>query len=95
MSGKWDKKYAEVNKDLIEELAELRHNQMRAWSQSLFKILNEYEYNDRSLHDFGKEMLKLCRDNWVDYDKVPEEMKIQSRVFAYAVIDLLRKYSNK
>ena len=95
MSGKWDKKYAEVNKDLIEELAELRHNQMRAWSQSLFKILNEYEYNDRSLHDFGKEMLNLCRDNWVDYDKVPEEMKIQSRVFAYAVIDLLRKYSNK
>ena len=96
MSSKsWERKYAGVNKGLIEELAELRHNQMRAWSQSLFKILNEYQYNGRNLDEFGTEMLKLCKDNWVDYDKVPEELKIQSRVFAYAVIDLVRKYSNK
>lgn len=95
MSSKWDKKYAGVNKELIEELAKLRHDQMRGWSQALFKILNEYQYNGRSLDDFGTEMLKLCKDNWVDYDKVPEEMKVQSRTFAYAVVDILKKYSNK
>lgn len=96
MSNKsWDKKYAGVNPALIEELAQLRHNQMRGWSQSLFKILSEYQYNGRSLDDFGAEMFKLCKDNWVDYDKVPEELKVQSRVFSYAVIDLVKKYSNK
>jgi hypothetical protein len=97
LNKNWDKKekYAGVNPQLIEDLAELRHNQMRAWSTSLMKVLNEYQYNDRSLYEFGKEMLKLTDGNWVDYDKVPEELKHQSRTFAYAVIDILRKYSNK
>ena len=95
MSSRWDKKYSNINKQLIEDLAELRHNQVRAWSTALFRVLNEYQYNKRSLDEFGKEMLKLCSDNWMDYDKVPEEYKQQSRTFAYAVIDLLKKYSNK
>jgi hypothetical protein len=97
LNKNWDKKekYSDVNKDLIEELAELRHNQMRGWSTALFKVLNKYQYNGRSLDEFGREMLKLTDGNWVDYDKVPEELKHQSRTFAYAVIDILRKYSNK
>lgn len=95
MSTKWDKKYAGVNKHLIEELAQLRHNQIRGWSRALFEILNEYQYNGRSIDDFGSEMLKLCKDNWVEYDAVPEALKIQSRTFAYAVVDILRKYDRK
>ena len=95
MSKNWEKKYAGVPKGLIEELAELRHNQMRGWSKELFRILNEYDYNKRSLKEFGKEMNRLCEGNWMDYDKVPEELKIQSRTFAYAVIDIVKKYSNK
>ena len=95
MSKNWEKKYAGVPKALIEELAQLRHNQMRGWSKELFKILNEYQYNGRNLDEFGAEMLKLCKDNWVDYDKVPEPYKQQSRTFAYAVIDIVKKYSNK
>lgn len=95
MSKNWEKKYAGVPKGLIEELAELRHNQMRGWSKSLFKVLNDYQYQGKNLDDFGMEMMKLCKDNWVDYDKVPEPLKTQSRVFAFAVIDLLRKYSDK
>jgi hypothetical protein len=95
LSTKWDKKYAGVNKDLIEELAQLRHNQIRGWSRALFEILNEYQYNGRSIDDFGSEMLKLCKDNWVEYDAVPEALKVQSRTFSYAVIDILRKYDRK
>ncbi len=95
MSKSWDKKYAGVNKALIEELAELRHNQMRAWSKALFKVLNDYQYQGKNLDDFGMEMMKLCKDNWVDYDKVPEPLKTQSRVFAFAVIDIIKKHANK
>jgi hypothetical protein len=95
MSSKWEKKYSGVNKAMIEELAQLRHNQIRGWSTALFKILNEYQYNGKNLDEFGMEMMKLCKQNWVDYDKVPEELKLQSRVFAYAVIDILKKYDGK
>jgi hypothetical protein len=95
MSSKWEKKYAGVDKALIEELAALRHNQIRGWSTALFKILNEYQYNGKNLDEFGMEMMKLCKQNWVDYDKVPEELKLQSRVFAFAVIDILKKYDGK
>jgi hypothetical protein len=95
MSSKWEKKYSGVNKALIEELAALRHNQMRGWSTSLFKVLNEYQYNGKNLDEFGMEMMKLCKENWVDYDKVPEGLKEQSRVFAFAVLDILKKYDGK
>lgn len=95
MNKNWDKKYAGVNKALIEELAELSHNQKRGFTKALFKILNDFQYNHKSLDEFGEEMLKLCSDNWVDYKMVPEELKTQSRIFAFAVIDIVQKYANK
>jgi hypothetical protein len=95
MSSKWDKKYAGVDKALIEELAELSHNQKRAFTKSLFKLLNDFQYNHKSLDEFGEEMLKLSKDNWPDYRMVPEELKAQSRIFAYAVIDAVNKHANK
>jgi hypothetical protein len=96
MSSKsWDKKYAGVNKDLIEELAELSHNQKRAFTKSLFKLLNDFQYNHKSLDEFGEEMLKLSKDNWPDYRMVPEELKNQSRIFAFAVVDIINKHANK
>lgn len=95
MSTKWDKKYSNIDKRLIEDLAELRHNQIRGWSRALFEVLNEYQYNGRSLDDFMSEMLKLCKNNWVDYDKLDPALKIQSRTFAYAIIDIIKKYNGK
>lgn len=92
MSSKWDKKYAGVDKALIEELAELRHNQMRAWSKEMVKLLSKFQYEHKNLDEFADEMLKLCSNNWVDYPMVPEELKTQSRIFAFAVVDILRKY---
>lgn len=95
MSSRWDKKYAGANKEMIEELAKLRHNQMRAWSRNIIQILNQNQLDGKSLEDFGAEIIDLMQHNWVDYEKVPEELKVQSRIFAYAVLDILKKYSNK
>ena len=96
MSNKnWDKKYAGVNKALIEELAELSHNQKRAFTKSFFKILNEYKYEGKNLDDFGTKMLEITKDNWPDYKMVPEPLKTQSRIFAYAVVDIVNKHANK
>ena len=94
-SKSWDKKYAGVDKEFIEEIAELSHNQKRAFTKSLFKILNDFQYNHKSLDEFGEEMLKLSSDNWVDYKFVPEELKNQSRIFAFAVVDIMNKHANK
>ena len=95
MNKNWDKKYAGVDKALIEELAELSHNQKRAFTKSLFKLLNDFQYNHKSLDEFGEEMLKLSKDNWPDYRMVPEELKNQSRIFALAIVDILNKHANK
>jgi hypothetical protein len=83
------------NPELIEELARLRHNQMRSWSRHFFVMLNNFKYEGKSLDDFGTEMLTLCKDNWEEYDKLPEELKKQSRTFALAVLDIVNKHTNK
>lgn len=91
-SGRWDKKYSGYNQAMIEELAKLRHNQMRAWTKNMFSLLSKFQYEHKSLDDFVTEMLKLLSDNWVEYEQVPENLKEQSRVTAYAVIDIINKY---
>jgi hypothetical protein len=78
---------------LIEELAKLRHDQMRSWSRNFFVMLNNFKYEGKSLDDFGTEMLKLCKDNWVEYHELPEELKKQSRTFAMAVLQIVDKHS--
>lgn len=91
MSSKWDKKYAGVNKALIEELAELRHNQMRAWSKGVVDLA----FDCRNLEEFQNKMGNLCGNNWKDYNKLEDVYKGQSRVFAFAVIDIINKHANK
>lgn len=78
---------------IIEELAELRHNQMRSWTRSLFVMLNDFKQQGKTIDDFGTELLRLCKDNWEDYDKIPDKLKNQSRVFAFAVLDTVNKYN--
>ena len=95
MSSEWEKKYAGYNQRMIEELAALRHSQMRAWSTSLIQALTKANEDKQSIKDFMADMLKLSSHNYMDYDRLPEDLKIQSRVFAYAVLDIVNKYSNK
>ena len=83
------------NVALIEELAKLRHNQMRSWTRNIFVLMNNFKQEGKTLEDFGTEMLKLCKDNWEDYDKLPEDLKKQSRVFGIAVLDIVNKHANK
>lgn len=88
-NNKWEKKYASVPKGLIEELAELRHNQMRSWSKSVIDLA----FSCSNLEEFQDKMSKLCGNNWKDYNKLEDVYKGQSRVFAFAVYDIIRKYS--
>jgi len=81
------------NVALIEELAKLRHDQMRSWTRNIFVMLNNFRYEGKTLDDFGTELLTLCKDNFEDYDKIPDELKKQSRVFGLAVLDLVNKYA--
>ncbi len=91
----WDKKYAGVDKEFIEEIAELSHNQKKGFTKSFFKILDEYNYDHKSLDEFHTKMLDICKDNWPDYKMLPEELKNQSRIFAFAVVDIMNKHANK
>lgn len=77
---------------LIEELAKLRHDQMRSWTRSIFVMLNDAKQNGKTLDDFGTEMLKLCKDNWVEYNELDDKLKNQSRTFALAVLDIVGKH---
>lgn len=70
MSGKWDKKYKDINKSLIEDLAKLRHNQMRSWSRNIVQILNQNQLDGKSLEAFGTEMIDLMKYNWLDYENL-------------------------
>lgn len=88
-------KIIKKNDGLIEELAELRHNQLRAWTRNLFAKLNEFKYEGKSLDDFGAEMMTLCKYNWEDYKKLSEDQKKVDRLFAFAVVDIVKKHSNK
>ena len=83
------------NVALIEELAKLRHNQMRSWTRNIFVLMNNFKQEGKTLEDFGTEMLTLCKDNFEDYDQIPDELKKQSRVFALAVVDIVNKHANK
>lgn len=58
-------------------------------------MLNEFKYEGKTLDDFGAEMLKLCKYNWEDYSKLPEDMKKTDRIFAFAVVNILKKHTNK
>lgn len=92
MNKSWEKKYESVPKGLIEELAELRHNQMRSWSREMIKLLSKYQYEHKNLDDYADEVNKLCGNNWRDYDKLDDIYKAQSRIFALAIVDIIRKY---
>jgi len=78
---------------LIEELAKLRHDQMRSWSSKFFIMMNNFKQEGKTLDDFGNAMMELCSENWKDYDELEDEYKRQSRTFALAVIDIVNKHN--
>ena len=80
---------------LIEELAKLRHDQIRSWSRNFFLMANNFHQEDKSLKDFGDAIMELCKDNWKEYDELEDELKKQSRTFALAVLDIVNKHTPK
>jgi len=76
-------------KELLEKLAELEHQQWEFWSKSVCSHLlldrSPMRMRDRVLtkHD-SWELL------WVPYDRLSEEMKEEDRKFARKVLDILK-----
>ena len=75
-------------KGLIEELAELRHNQMRSWSKGVIDLA----FSCSNLDEFRAKMGGLCGNNMKDYKYLEDVFKGQSRVFAFAVVDIINKH---
>lgn len=78
---------------LIEELAKLRHDQMRSWSSKFFLMANNFYQEGKTMKDFGEALREVCSENWKDYDELEDEYKKQSRTFALAVIDIVNKHN--
>lgn len=67
-----------VSSKLLEELAEIEHEQWMGWSKSVASEVSE-------------ERQKRWKKLWVPYDKLSEEMKEEDRIFARKVLEKVEK----
>lgn len=68
------------NKEIIEKLAEIEHNQWVEWSQELFK-------SEKRLSFARIERWKLL---WKPYSELTEEQKEQDRIYARKVLSAIQ-----
>lgn len=69
----------ENDKELVEKLAELEHNQWVEWSKDL-----------AAKEKLSPERLARWKQFWVPYTKLPEDVKEQDRIWARKVIVVVR-----
>lgn len=70
-----------MKKKIIEELAELEHEQWEEWS----KDISEKE-------NLSKDRLNRWKKYWVNYDKLDEDVKEDDRKWAEKVLKIINKY---
>ena len=70
-----------LKKKIIEELAELEHQQWKEWS----KDIAEKE-------DISAERIKRWKKFWVPYKKLSEEIKEEDRKWAKKIFKIINKY---
>ncbi len=70
-----------MKKKIIEELAELEHEQWEEWSKDISKK-----------EDISKERLDRWKKYWVDYNKLKEDVKDDDREWAEKVLKIIGDY---
>lgn len=84
-------------KELVEKLAELEHEQWMKWSKSVGKELERFGGAGKvPLVDsivLGDIAVRLKRwiELWISYSELSEEMKEHDRVWARKVIEVIKK----
>lgn len=68
------------NKELLEELSEIEHDQWVEWSKAVGTEVSE----DRK---------KRWKKYWIPYEDLPEDVKEQDRVYARKVLDAVEKHT--
>lgn len=80
------------NPKLVEELARIRHDQVRSWTRHLFIQLNEVHQKKGTLDDFFKQMNNLCRDMWSEYEDAPNHVIEANVNWAENILKVVRQY---
>ncbi len=70
-----------THKELMEDLADLEHEQWMSWSKYVAK-------NNK----IPKELLEKWKKNWKPYSKLDEKTKDSDREWAKKVINIIDKY---
>ena len=76
-------------KNLLEELAELEHEQWRSWTKYLVDECEKDEYGVVGFWEFEKAKWKK---NWKPYKDLTEKEKAKDRVWARKVLNLIERY---
>lgn len=71
-----------LNKNLLEELSKIEHDQWIEWSKSVSSEVSD-------------ERKERWEKYWVPYDDLSEEVKEQDRVYARKVLDVVNKHTGK
>lgn len=71
-----------LNKNLLEELSKIEHDQWIEWSKSVSSEVSD-------------ERKERWEKYWVPYDDLSEEVKEQDRVYARKVLDVVNKHTKE
>lgn len=71
-----------LNKNLLEELSKIEHDQWIEWSKSVSSEVSD-------------ERKERWEKYWVPYDDLSEEVKEQDRVYARKVLDVVNKHTEE
>lgn len=80
------------NPKLVEELARIRHEQVRSWTRHMFIQLNKVQMNKGTLDDFGKQLNALCKDMWHEFDQAPNHVREANINWAENILKVIRRY---
>jgi len=72
---------------LLEDLAELEHEQWMKWSKEIAKCLDLSRYENM-------ERLQRWKKLWVPYSQLNEDMKEEDRKWARKILALIEEYQN-
>lgn len=70
------------NKELLEELSKIEHDQWIEWSKSVSSEVSD-------------ERRKRWKKYWVEYEDLSEEVKEQDRVYARKILDVINKHTGE
>lgn len=82
------------DKELIEKLAELEHNQWWEWTKLVmldFLVIIEQSKDNKEVYKIAKDRVLKWQKNYLPYFDLPEEVKEHDRIWARKVLEIIKK----